>query len=101
MPGFRSPLRGRFRCRVGHSYGLEGLGKEMSQASEAALWAAVRALEEKAALQRRTAEAQTGTVKAKERLLDQANADADNARLIRDMIFGTDAELEENERRKA
>lgn len=46
----------RFRCRVGHSYGTESLSKELSMASEAALWAAVRALEEKAALHRRVAE---------------------------------------------
>lgn len=34
----------RFRCRVGHSWGSESLAKELSQASESALWAAVRAL---------------------------------------------------------
>jgi two-component system, chemotaxis family, protein-glutamate methylesterase/glutaminase len=39
----------RFPCRVGHSYGTDSLTKELSTASEAALWAAVRALEEKAA----------------------------------------------------
>ena len=46
----------RFRCRVGHSYGTESLATETSAASEAALWAAMRALEEKAAMQRRIAD---------------------------------------------
>jgi two-component system chemotaxis response regulator CheB len=45
----------QFRCRVGHSYGSDSLATELSAASEAALWAAVRALEEKAAMQRRVA----------------------------------------------
>jgi two-component system, chemotaxis family, protein-glutamate methylesterase/glutaminase len=83
----------QFRCRVGHSYGPESLATELSAASEAALWAAVRALEEKAAMQRRIAEGMTGgSVTA--RLLDQSEADTDNARLLRDMIFRRDAELE-------
>jgi len=87
----------RFRCRVGHSYGTESLTRELSVASETALWAAVRALEEKAALQRRVAE-KTGIENAMpSRLLDQSSADAANARLIREMIFRRDAELQREE----
>ena len=82
----------RFRCRVGHSYGAESLSKELSMASETALWAAVRALEEKAAMQRRTAHGMDKKMSG--RLLDQSAADAANARLIRDMIFHRDAQLE-------
>ena len=92
----------RFRCRVGHTYSPESLGTELSAASEAALWAAVRALEEKAAMQRRITEGMTGgTVSS--RLADQSDADTENARLIRDMIFRRDAELEaeRTERNKA
>jgi two-component system chemotaxis response regulator CheB len=81
-----------FRCRVGHSYGAESLTTELSAASEAALWAAVRALEEKAAMQRRVAGERKDPVS--NRLLDQSSADDTNARLIRDMIFRRDAELE-------
>ena len=82
-----------FRCRVGHSYGTESLTTELSAASEAALWAAVRALEEKAAMQRRVASG-TRDEPISKRLLDQSAADDGNARLMRDMIFRRDAELE-------
>ncbi|HVW27146.1 MAG TPA: chemotaxis protein CheB [Polyangiaceae bacterium] len=46
----------RFRCRVGHSFSVEGLRTEHQQISEDALWAAVRALEESANFSRRLAE---------------------------------------------
>jgi two-component system, chemotaxis family, protein-glutamate methylesterase/glutaminase len=45
----------RFRCRVGHGYTETALRAAMSEATENALWAAMRALEEKAALMRRMA----------------------------------------------
>lgn len=94
----------RFRCRVGHSYGTESLNAELSVASEDALWAAVRALEEKSALQRRFAEAPAQDPRMASRLLDQSVADADNARLIRDMIFPRDLAVvreEEHSKKRA
>lgn len=45
----------RFRCRVGHAYTAASLRVALSEATEAALWAAMRVLEEKAALLRRMA----------------------------------------------
>ncbi|HJX28973.1 MAG TPA: chemotaxis protein CheB [Thermoanaerobaculia bacterium] len=42
-----------FRCRIGHAYSPESLLAEQEQSLEATLWAAVRALEENAALSRR------------------------------------------------
>jgi two-component system chemotaxis response regulator CheB len=45
----------RFRCRVGHAYGLASLGAEQQDQLEAALWAAMRALEEQASLHDRLA----------------------------------------------
>lgn len=43
----------RFRCRVGHAYGAESLLASKNEELESALWTALRALEEKAALHHR------------------------------------------------
>ena len=87
----------QFRCRVGHTYGAESLAIELSGASEAALWAAMRALEEKSAMQRRIADGLSSTGKSATRLRDQSVADDAHARIIRDMIFARDQQLEERE----
>lgn len=87
----------QFRCRVGHTYGAESLAIELSDASEAALWAAMRALEEKAAMQQRIADGLTPEGRSATRLRDQSAADDANARIIRDMIFARDEQLAESE----
>lgn len=46
----------RYRCRVGHGYTVEELAESQDQTVEAALWAAARSLEDRAALSRRLAE---------------------------------------------
>ena len=46
----------RFRCRVGHAYTNETLTTEQALMVEHALWSALRALEEQAAVRRRMAE---------------------------------------------
>jgi len=83
----------QFRCRVGHSYGSDSLVVELSQSSEAALWAALRALEEKAAMQRRIAEGMSSHLTSVARLRDQSDSDDAHARVLRDIIFARDAQL--------
>ena len=85
----------QFRCRVGHSYGSDSLVVELSQASEAALWAALRALEEKAAMQRRIADGMSSHLTSAARLRDQSESDEAHARILRDMIFARDAQLQQ------
>ena len=80
-----------FRCRVGHAYTIANLAEEQVHETEEALWAAMRALEEKAALATRVAESMTN-MKAKERFLEQAEADRERAVAIRKMLFADDKE---------
>ena len=45
----------RFRCRVGHAFSTENIVAAHDESVERALWAALRSLEERAALARRVA----------------------------------------------
>lgn len=80
----------RYRCRVGHAYSADSLKGELDQSAERAMWAAMRALEEKAAMTRRLLDSMKGPKSYVGRLQEQADADAHNAHVIRNMIFSTE-----------
>lgn len=68
----------RFRCRVGHAWTAEALLAAQDSALDRALWTALRALEEKAALARRMA--------------DRAESRGDGARVARYLEQALEAE---------
>lgn len=63
----------RFRCRVGHAFTADALRLAMSEAGENALWAAMRALEEKVALLRRMSSRSEGKLSNRYREDAEAN----------------------------
>jgi len=78
----------RFRCRVGHAWSQESLLNRQNDALEAALWMALRTMEDKAALHRRLASTATdrGARLVAAQNLRSAGELADSARLIRDLL---------------
>ena len=86
----------RFRCRTGHAYSINTLLAEQTDALEVALWSALRALEEKAALTDRMAKrAQTNsqTISA-QRFQTQAHDSQQSAVLVRQMLLKSDSSEE-------
>jgi two-component system, chemotaxis family, protein-glutamate methylesterase/glutaminase len=79
----------RFRCRVGHAWSPESLLTQQSEALEAALWVALRSLEERAALARRLAEParNRGHSITATRFEEQAAEAQQAARLVRDLLL--------------
>jgi two-component system chemotaxis response regulator CheB len=79
----------RFNCHVGHTYSPEMLLEQMSEELEAALWACVRMLVEKATLTRQLAQrlrAEGQTTQAA-RIEDQAKLDDRHGQVIRDTLL--------------
>jgi two-component system, chemotaxis family, protein-glutamate methylesterase/glutaminase len=79
----------RFRCRVGHAYSIENLLAEQGSSMDAALWAAYRALEERAALTARMGarmeeRGQTGLA---QRYAEQTQETLQRAELIRRVLL--------------
>ncbi len=74
-----------FRCHVGHAFTLGSLVREQSEELERAVWAAVRALEESAALARRVSLHESGELR--QRLADKANTHAQQAGYLRQMLL--------------
>nr|RNJ65721.1 MAG: chemotaxis protein CheB [Leptolyngbya sp. IPPAS B-1204] len=79
----------RYRCHVGHAYSLDSLVSEQADDLERALWSAVRALEEKAALARRMAAQARHQHRAlsEAQFLDRANEATQHADLVRQVIL--------------
>ena len=79
----------RYRCRVGHAWSPESLLIQQSEALEAALWVALRSLEERAALSRRLAEParRRGHSITATRFEEQADEAQQAARLVRDLLL--------------
>jgi two-component system chemotaxis response regulator CheB len=69
----------RYRCHTGHAYTLKSLKWALDQTTEAAIWSAMRALQERAALSRRIAERHRSAAKPEQAASLSARADADEA----------------------
>lgn len=82
----------RFRCRVGHAYGLESLIVNHGEALEAALWAALRALEERAGLLDRLATrfANRGNERQADRYREDRDLTRTRADIVRRAILDSD-----------
>lgn len=82
----------RFRCRTGHAFSTQSLISEQSQDVEIALWTALRALEEKAALSQRLAErarVNKSTLSA-QRFQEQGDTCQRHAALVRKLLLNGD-----------
>jgi two-component system chemotaxis response regulator CheB len=79
----------RFRCRVGHAYAPETLLAEQSDALEDALWIALRALEESAALAERMSDRakERGNTLAAERFAEQGHGTKQRAAVVRAVLL--------------
>lgn len=79
----------RFRCRVGHAWSAGSLLAAQSDALEVALWTALRALEESAALAERVVARlrKRGSNGAAERFAVQSREASRRAALIRNVLL--------------
>lgn len=82
----------RFRCRVGHAWTSDALLASQSETLDAALWTALRALEESAALSKQLAERAhiRGNSRLAERLGDAAAIALRRAETIRNVLLESD-----------
>jgi two-component system chemotaxis response regulator CheB len=79
----------RFRCRVGHAYSIENLLAAQGSSMDAALWAAYRALEERAALTARMGARmqERGQTSLAQRYAEQTEETLQRAELIRRVLL--------------
>ena len=78
----------RFRCRVGHAYSAEGAVEAQGESVEAALWTALRALQERAQLTERLAErvGSAGANRSRARFEEVARDAREQANVIRRVL---------------
>jgi two-component system, chemotaxis family, protein-glutamate methylesterase/glutaminase len=74
-----------FRCHVGHAFTLNSLVREQSEELERTLWAAIRALEESAALSRRISLNESGELR--QRFMEKALTQQRQADHIRQLVL--------------
>jgi two-component system, chemotaxis family, protein-glutamate methylesterase/glutaminase len=74
-----------FRCHVGHAFTLDSLVSEQSEELERVLWAAIRALEESAALARRISLNEKGELRR--RFIEKAETQQKQADYIRRLVL--------------
>jgi two-component system, chemotaxis family, protein-glutamate methylesterase/glutaminase len=88
--------RVRFRCHTGHAYSADSLLAEIGEAGEAAIWNAIRALQEGGLLMRQLAEhsdiAHNGRAAA---LRERADDWERRANVLRDVVVGTHTHVEQ------
>ncbi len=78
----------RFRCRVGHAWSASNMVAAQNESTENALWAALRALEENAALARRMADrARERKSLLAERFQQRGDEAGRNAAVIRELLM--------------
>jgi two-component system, chemotaxis family, protein-glutamate methylesterase/glutaminase len=78
----------RFACRTGHAFSIESFAAAQGQRVEAALWTALRTLEERAALYRRMAARQreSGNARMSERWAVRAESAVQHGFVLREVI---------------
>jgi len=78
----------RFRCRIGHAFSADSLLSVQAEALEAALWAALRGLEENASLAQRMADSARARnlTLAATRFEERVRIVEQQARIIRDVL---------------
>jgi len=85
----------RFRCRVGHIYSPDSLMADQTESVERALWAAIRSMEEQAQFSDRLADSSRHKERLRlaERFAEKADANRENASILRDLLAKTSGEV--------
>jgi two-component system chemotaxis response regulator CheB len=77
----------RFRCRIGHAYGIESLLVAHTDSLERIMWIAVRALEESASIAKRIAEKNHASADTTKHFIKRAKVAEENAKKLRNFLF--------------